>query len=58
MVKTQSGWAKEVLDNFQGNDAPGTPYAGLTFDSAGNLYGTAAVGQYGLVYELVRSGQG
>ena len=37
-----------------------TPYAGLTFDRAGNLYGTAAYGLYteGSIFQLTPSGSG
>jgi uncharacterized repeat protein (TIGR03803 family) len=52
-----------VLHNFNGNGKDGTfPDSGLTFDQAGNLYGTTRVGgayNDGAVFELVpRSGGG
>ena len=50
------GWNKNILHNF--NSASGDacfPYGGLTFDSAGNLYGTTASGgtdDTGAVFQL------
>jgi uncharacterized repeat protein (TIGR03803 family) len=35
------GWTEQVLYSFNNNGADGiSPFAGLTFDAAGNLYGT------------------
>jgi uncharacterized repeat protein (TIGR03803 family) len=51
------GWTKNVLHNFNslaGNDGC-FPYSGLTFDAAGNLYGTTASGGTdltGAIFEL------
>jgi uncharacterized repeat protein (TIGR03803 family) len=40
------GWTEKKLHNF-GNGSDGThPYAGLIFDAAGNLYGTASGGGF------------
>jgi len=36
-------WKEKVLHNFTGSDGDG-PFAGLTFDLAGNLYGTTQAG--------------
>jgi uncharacterized repeat protein (TIGR03803 family) len=42
------GWSERVLHSFVENGVDGTyPYAGLTIDSAGNLYGTTAKGGTG-----------
>jgi uncharacterized repeat protein (TIGR03803 family) len=38
------GWQESVLYNFQGGADGGTPFAGVTLDSQGNLYGTTAGG--------------
>ncbi len=55
------GWTRKVLHNF-GNAMDGSePYAGLTLDSAGNLYGTTQAGGlygYGTVFELSPNGSG
>lgn len=55
-----NGWAESVLYSFTGGSDGGSPYNGVTFDSAGNLYGTTSVGGsgYGTVYELSPSGSG
>jgi hypothetical protein len=59
LVKTQNGWTEHIIANFRNNGLPEDTYSGLTFDSAGNLYGTSSGGgAYGQVYELTRSGQG
>ena len=54
-------WTEKVLHSF-GNGADGIwPYAGLTFDAAGNLYGTTYEGGaygWGTVFELTPTGGG
>lgn len=49
-------WAEKVLHHFNYNGADGiNPYAGLTIDASGNLYGTTAGGGVfngGTVFEL------
>lgn len=55
-------WEQTVLHTFTGGADGGYPNGELTFDGAGNLYGTAGWGGYlgygynGVVYELSRSG--
>ncbi len=50
-------WVKTTLHSFSEDASDGCfPYGGLTFDSAGNLYGTAsAFGPYnqGIIFQLV-----
>ncbi len=41
------GWQESVLHAFTDGEDGGLPFAGLTFDSAGNLYGTASSGGTG-----------
>jgi uncharacterized repeat protein (TIGR03803 family) len=55
------GWTQKVLHSF-GNGTDGQkPFAGLIFDGAGNLYGTATAGGAsgnGTVFELIRQADG
>lgn len=55
-------WTETVLYNFNNGSDGGNPYLGdLTFDQAGNIYGTAAGGGaygYGVVFKLTHSGGG
>jgi uncharacterized repeat protein (TIGR03803 family) len=56
-----SGWTKSILYSFTGGSDGNAPYAGLTFDQAGNLYGTTVSGGLygkGVVFELSPSGSG
>ncbi len=49
------GWSHSVLYSFNLGDDGFFPYAGVTFDSAGNIYGTDNMGgtqNYGVVFEL------
>jgi len=50
------GWTETLLHSFPNNRIDGySPYAGLTFDSAGNLYGTTNYGgtyREGTAFEL------
>ena len=62
MPQAGGGWKEKLLHSF-GNGGPDgyTPLAGLTIDSAGNLYGTTANGGTygaGTVFELTRTPQG
>jgi uncharacterized repeat protein (TIGR03803 family) len=52
-----SGWQENILYAFAGSDGCGG-YAGLIFDTSGNLYGTTAAGgsnDEGNVFELIAS---
>jgi hypothetical protein len=57
-----SGWTETVLHEFTAISPDGSlPVGGVTFDSQGNLYGTASAGgttQGGIVYQLVQAGSG
>jgi uncharacterized repeat protein (TIGR03803 family) len=58
---SNGGWAESVLYRFQGNNDGEAPYAGVVFDTAGNIYGTTLVGGTGgegTVYELTPSASG
>ena len=52
----------QVLHNFTGGDDGAFPYAGLTVDAAGNLYGTASAGggygRRGVVFRLSHASSG
>jgi len=53
-------WSEKVLHSFTGPDGV-DPQSGVTFDQAGNLYGTTAnggPGGYGVVYQLSPNGDG
>jgi uncharacterized repeat protein (TIGR03803 family) len=53
--KAGGGWTEKVLYSFTGGTDGRQPYAGLTFDSGDNLYGTTAQGGFsgaGVVFEL------
>ena len=66
MKPSGSGWTYEVLYTFTGAQDGANPSSLLMFDSAGNLYGTAATGGdsgcsgfgCGTVYELTHSASG
>ncbi len=56
-----NGWAETVLYKFQGGNDGATPYGGVVFDQAGNLWGTTGYGggyDNGTIYQLVPSGGG
>jgi len=54
-------WTEQVLYSFDGSPDGAGPVAGVTFDAAGNLYGTTSAGGtygYGTVFQLVGSASG
>ena len=58
LVKTQNGWTEHIIANFTSNGSPENSVSGLTFDSAGSLFGTLDMaGSFGQVFELTPSGQ-
>jgi len=61
LTHTNGGWTETVVYRFQGGHDGATPYGGLVFDQAGNLWGTTAFGgtyNNGTIFELVPSGDG
>ena len=55
------GWTDDVLHNFANGSDGNSPYAGVIFDTHGNLYGTNIYGgtnSWGTVYELSPNGSG
>ena len=61
LTPSGSGWTEKVLYSFQNQQDGGQPYAGLIFDSSGNLYGattSGGAGGGGTVFELTPSGAG
>jgi uncharacterized repeat protein (TIGR03803 family) len=51
-----AAWSETVLYSFGKGSDGATPYGGLIFDAAGNLYGTTSAGganAYGTVFQLV-----
>ena len=61
LTPSNGGWTETVLYRFQGGLDGATPYAGVVFDHAGNLWGTTGFGgsyNNGTVYQLVPSGDG
>lgn len=50
LSRSGSGWTESVLYSFNGGSAGSAPYSGVTFDNAGNLYGTTTL--TAAVYEL------
>jgi len=54
-------WTERVLHQFTGGKDGSVPFAGLTFDAQGNLYGTTTEGGafgYGVVFEMKPTGNG
>jgi uncharacterized repeat protein (TIGR03803 family) len=59
LTRRGATWKLKPLYAFQGQPDAGYPYGGLTFDQAGNLYGTTyydGANDLGSVYELQRTG--
>ncbi len=45
MPQVGGGWSEQILHNFNNNGVDGNePYSSVTFDAAGNLYGTTSLG--------------
>jgi uncharacterized repeat protein (TIGR03803 family) len=59
--RSATHFKEKVLHTFTGGADGSTPYAGLTMDGSGNLYGATLFGgsgNAGTVYELARRGNG
>lgn len=59
LTPTHGSWTESVLYSFGCGSSGFAPASGVTFDTAGNIYGTASAGGDGgdgTVYELSRSG--
>lgn len=58
---SNDGWTEKVIYSFQDEPDGNQPEAGVSFDNAGNLYGTTSAGgsgSLGTVFELTPSGSG
>jgi len=54
--KAGRGWRQTVLHRFSNYKGGAQPFAGLTFDPVGNLFGTTIIGGafgYGTVFEII-----
>jgi len=61
LTNGSSGWSESVVYAFAGGTDGASPYAGLTFDAAGNLYGTTYAGGksgYGTIFKLTPGSTG
>ena len=62
LTRNGNGWDLSILYNFSGNNDGGNPFAGVVFDSAGNMYGTTCCGGShgygGVVYKLTHTQSG
>jgi len=56
--RDREGWSETLLYSFQGGGDASTPNSSLSFDAAGNLYGTAGggAGNQGTIFKLTPSG--
>jgi uncharacterized repeat protein (TIGR03803 family) len=56
LTRMENGWTEHILHAFKGPDGA-IPVAGVTFDTAGNIYGTTSsdASGHGLVYKLTPS---
>jgi uncharacterized repeat protein (TIGR03803 family) len=60
LSRTQSGWKESVLHSFSGSDGE-YPWTGVTFGSAGDLFGVTSQGgasNSGVVYRLTHTANG
>ncbi len=58
LTPSGGGWTEEVLHSFGNGTDASNPYASLTFDAAGNLYGTTVYGGtygYGTGFEIIHN---
>ncbi|MGA8491334.1 MAG: choice-of-anchor tandem repeat GloVer-containing protein [Terriglobales bacterium] len=55
-----SGWTESIIYAFQGGTDGLSPYDGLAFDAAGNLYGSTYAGGsgYGVIFKLTPGSSG
>ena len=62
LVNNNGAWSEKILHTFTGANDGGSPYdSSLTFDLAGNLYGTTVQGgahDYGLIFQLSPASNG
>jgi uncharacterized repeat protein (TIGR03803 family) len=50
LTPSNGGWTYASLHDFTGGDDGGDPYGNVTFDTAGNMYGTASIGGTNLCF--------
>jgi uncharacterized repeat protein (TIGR03803 family) len=60
VLGADGSWTDKTLHTFTGKDDGASPYSGVTFDTAGNLYGMASSGpkDYGVLFQLAPQSNG